>query len=199
MLNLPDYVDSFARMELVIIFGPPAVGKMAKGMALEKKTGLKLFHNHMSIEFVQPFFNYGTSTGRRLVGEFRQRIFEEVANSNLKGLIFTYVWAFNLESEKEYIDSICHLFQTKGARVSFVELKADLPIRIERNKSELRLAHKNSKRDLQWSHENLLKNETHKMNTDGDFYYPDILLKIDNSNLSAEAVAEKIISHFHLE
>ncbi len=42
-------------MDLITIFGPPAVG-----MALEKRTELKLFHNHMSIEFVQPFFNYGT-------------------------------------------------------------------------------------------------------------------------------------------
>ena len=62
-------------MELVIIFGPPAVGKMAVGMELEKLTDFKLFHNHMTIELVQPFFNYGTATGKKLVGEFRRRLF----------------------------------------------------------------------------------------------------------------------------
>ena len=39
-------------MKLVIIIGPPAVGKMTIGQALEKITDLKLFHNHMSIELV---------------------------------------------------------------------------------------------------------------------------------------------------
>jgi hypothetical protein len=187
-------------MDFIIIFGPPAVGKMAVGMALEKSTGLKLFHNHMSIEFVQPFFSYGTKTGRRLVGEFRQRLFEEIAQSDLKGLIFTYVWAFNLPSEKEYIDSITQLFKSQGARVSFVELYAPLPTRLERNKTDLRLLHKASKRDLEWSNKNVIEvDQKHKTNTEGDFYYPDLHLKINNTGLSPEDVAERIIQHFGLK
>jgi hypothetical protein len=186
-------------MELVIIFGPPAVGKMAVGMSLEKKTGLKLFHNHMSIEFVQPFFNYGTSTGKRLVGEFRWRLFEEIAQSDLKGLIFTYVWAFNLSSEKEYIDSVTALFRSSGARVSYVELFAPLPARLERNETELRLAHKTSKRDLEWSRSNVLEMDSgYKMNTEGDFYYPAEHLRVDNSELGPDAVADLIIERFGL-
>jgi hypothetical protein len=187
-------------MDFIVIFGPPAVGKMAVGMALEKKTGIKLFHNHMSIEFVQPFFNYGTETGRRLVGEFRRRLFEEVAQSDLRGLIFTYVWAFDVPSEKEYIDSICELFRSKNARVSFVELYAGLAVRIERNKTHLRLAHKSSKRDIEWSHENLLKNEAaHRINTEGEFYYPQRYLKIDNTDLAPEEVAGRIADYFNFE
>ena len=186
-------------MNLIIIFGPPAVGKMAVGMALEKKTGLKLFHNHMSIEFVQPFFNYGTDTGRKLVGEFRRRIFEEVAASDLKGLIFTYVWGFEMSSEKEYIDSVCAMFKSKGARVSFVELSADLNTRLTRNKTELRLQHKASKRDLDWSEKNLQSIEkNHKTNSYNDFYYPDIHLKIDNTHHTPEDVADQIVARFAL-
>lgn len=186
-------------MKLIILFGPPAVGKMAVGMALEKKTGLKLFHNHMSIEFVQPFFNYGTNTGRRLVSEFRWRLFEEIAKSDLKGLIFTYVWAFNLPSEKEYIDSVSALFRANGAEICFVELFAPLEVRLERNQTELRLAHKASKRDLEWSHANVLSMEDeHRMNTAGDFYYPEAHLKIDNASLGPESAAERIVERFRL-
>lgn len=185
-------------MDLVIIFGPPAVGKMAVGMALEKKTGLKLFHNHMSIEFVQPFFNYGTDTGRKLVGEFRRRIFEEVAASDLKGLIFTYVWGFDIPTEKPYIDSVCEMFEAKGARISFVELSAPLATRLERNKTELRLQHKASKRDLEWSEKNLKSIDEHRTNSDNDFYYPDIHMKIDNTDLNPEDVADQIIARFAL-
>jgi hypothetical protein len=34
---------------LVIIFGPPAVGKMTVGLELERLTGFRLLHNHMTV------------------------------------------------------------------------------------------------------------------------------------------------------
>ena len=80
---------------LVFIVGPPAVGKMTVGHELAQRTGLRLFHNHHTIDLVLPFFEFGTPPFSRLVGEFRRRIFEEVAASELPGLIFTYVWAFD--------------------------------------------------------------------------------------------------------
>lgn len=42
-------------MKLVLIFGPQAVGKMTVGQELAKITGLKLFHNHMTIDLVSNF------------------------------------------------------------------------------------------------------------------------------------------------
>jgi hypothetical protein len=47
-------------MKFILITGPQAVGKMTVGQELEKITGLKLFHNHMSIELVLNFFGYET-------------------------------------------------------------------------------------------------------------------------------------------
>lgn len=47
-------------MELVIIFGPPAVGKMTVGHELCKATGFKLFHNHALIEPVLDIFPFGS-------------------------------------------------------------------------------------------------------------------------------------------
>ena len=37
-------------MKLVVIFGPPAVGKMTVGQELARRTGLRLLHNHMTIK-----------------------------------------------------------------------------------------------------------------------------------------------------
>jgi len=42
-------------MQLVIIFGPPAVGKMTVGRALAERTGFKLFHNHMTSKLALAF------------------------------------------------------------------------------------------------------------------------------------------------
>ena len=73
-------------MKFIIIFGPHAVGKMTVGQELEKLTSIKLFHNHMSIDFVTPFFSYSTAAGKRLVGMIREGIFTEFAKSDEKGL-----------------------------------------------------------------------------------------------------------------
>ena len=49
-------------MQFIVIFGPPAVGKMAVGLEIEAATGIRLFHNHMTIEPVLRFFPFGIGT-----------------------------------------------------------------------------------------------------------------------------------------
>ncbi len=104
-------------MNLLIIFGPPAVGKMTVGLELQTLTGMRLFHNHMTIDLVLNFFDFGHPQFKTLVGEFRRRIFEEVAISDLAGLIFTYVWALDHESDKAFIEQSCDIFRARGATV----------------------------------------------------------------------------------
>lgn len=184
-------------MKLIVIFGPPAVGKMTVGFELAKLTGLKLFHNHQTIKLVLNFFDFGAPQFNRLVGEFRRRIFEEVAKSDLPGMIFTFVWALDLEKEREYIESFCDIFRNQGADVYFVELEADFEERLRRNESEFRLAEKPSKRNIESSKANLLhQEENYRLNTDGDFFYEENYLKINNTNLSAEETARKIVEKF---
>lgn len=184
---------------LVVIFGPPAVGKMAVGLELARLTGLRLFHNHMTIDLVLPFFEFGTPPFKKLVNEFRRRIFEEVANSDLTGLIFTYVWALDEPGDKRFIDDLADIFERKEGSAHFVELEAELQERLRRNETELRLAEKPSKRDLERSRRNLLRDEeTYRMNTADDFFYPDRHLKIDNTALLPEEAAGLIVERFSL-
>ena len=186
-------------MELVIIFGPPAVGKMAVGLELERITGMRLFHNHMSIDLALRFFDFGDPAFHRLVEEFRTRIFEEVAASALPGLVFTFVWALDDERERAYIDRTCEIFRAYGAEVCFVELAASLDERLRRNETELRLAEKRPKRDLVRSRANLLALDAeHRLNTDGGFFYPERWLRIDNTHLHPYAVARRIVDAFGL-
>lgn len=187
-------------MNFVVIFGPPAVGKMTVGYELAKLTGMKVFHNHMTIDLILEFFPYGHEKFTTLVSEFRQRIFEEVATSDLPGMIFTYVWAFDQPGDKQQVDSYCEIFRSNGANVYFIELEADLNERLERNKSEFRLSKKSSKRDTARSEKNLLSTESqYKMNTDDDFFYKENYVKINNTSLSPEETAQRIIDAFGLK
>ncbi|KGM44994.1 AAA family ATPase [Neobacillus niacini] len=186
-------------MKLVLIFGPQAVGKMTVGQELAKITGLKLFHNHMTIELVTPIFDYGTKEGQRLVTLFRREIFEAVAKSDLEGLIFTYVWAFDHPSDWEYINNVCQIFESKGGKVYFVELEADLNERIERNKSPHRLKHKPTKRNIEWSENNLKKSmDKYRLNSlEGEITKQEYI-RINNTNKSPEEVAKVIKEKFQL-
>lgn len=186
-------------MKFIIIFGPQAVGKMTVGQELEKKTGLKLFHNHMSIDFVSNFFSYSTKEGQRLVTLIREEIFKAVAKSDMQGLIFTFVWGFNFQSEWDYIDQVCRIFEDEGSDVYFVELETDLETRIERNKSPNRLQHKPLKRDVERFEKDLIDSmKKYRLNSHEGEIRRDNYIRIDNTHLSAEKAAVLIKEKFGL-
>ena len=184
---------------LVFIVGPPAVGKMTVGHALAARTGLRLFHNHHTIDLVLRFFAYGTPPFQRLVGEFRRRIFEEVAASDLPGLIFTYVWAFDDSRDAVAVEGYASHFHARGGRVVYVELEATQAERLRRNETEFRLAEKPFKRDLAASRLRLLEEDArYQLNSRGAFDQRPDYLRIETTDLPASTVAERIIAHFDL-
>lgn len=184
-------------MDFVILFGPPAVGKMTVGYELSRLTGIPLFHNHMTIDLLTPFFPYGTPAFGRLLGEFRRRVFEEIAAGEGPGVIFTFVWALQNPKDRAYVDEVCAIFS--NARVALVELYADQPTRLARNRTPLRLEHKPVKRDLAWSDANLRElDANHALNSDGDFFYPDRHLRLDTTDLTPEASARLVQARFGL-
>jgi len=189
-----------AAVMLVFIVGPPAVGKMTVGHALAERTGLRLFHNHHTIDLVLRFFQFGTPPFHRLVGQFRRRVFEEVAASDLPGLIFTYVWAFDDPRDAASVEEFADIFRVRGGRVVFVELETSQDERLRRNETEFRLAEKPFKRDLVASREQLLMLDArYQLNSGGVFDRRADYLRIDTTTLEPSETAERIIEHFGIE
>lgn len=184
---------------LVFIVGPPAVGKMTVGHELAQLTGLKLFHNHHTIDLALRFFAYGTPPYSRLVGEFRRRILEEVAASDLPGLIFTYVWAFDHASDAATVEEYATIFRARGGSVVFVELAATQQERLRRNETEFRLAEKPFKRNLEMSRSQLLEIDAkYQLNSAGEYAERADYLRIDNTEVPAADVAELVVERFGL-
>lgn len=186
-------------MKLVVLFGPQAVGKMTVGQELCRITDLNLFHNHMTIDVVSKLFEHDPKERHRLTDMFRNEIFESYSKSDAYGMIFTFVWAFDHQSDWEFIEKLEKLFLSRGAEVYFVELEANYDLRLERNKTENRLLHKSTKRDLEWSESIFVKLESkYRLNSYEGEVSKDKYIRINNSNLSPEKVASKIKEAFNL-
>src|SRR5690242_18268042 len=97
---------------------------MTGGTELERLTGFRLIHNHMTGDPISRLCPFGSRPYARLVGEFRRRIFEEFLASDERGLIFTFVWALDDEQDGRFIEQTRKAFTDKGRDVVFVELEA---------------------------------------------------------------------------
>lgn len=187
-------------MHLVVIFGPSAVGKMAVGRELSELSGYPLFHNHMSIEPIRDVFPHGSPAFDRRTKEIRRRVIEEAVVADLPGLIFTFVWALDDPGDREYTDELTEPVRAAAGRLDFVELYADQQTRLARNSTPLRLEHKRSKRDLAFSRSLLLADDsTHQLNTDGDFFYPELHHRLDNSDLTPAQAAAWIAAELRID
>lgn len=186
-------------MKFIIITGPQAVGKMTVGQELVKITNLKLLHNHMTIEVLTKIFDYSRDSFRKLNEEFRMQIFKEFAKSEEEGIIFTTTWDFDDKEEWNRIYKYIQIFKDNNAEIYIVELAANLEERLKRNKMENRLLNKPSKRNLEWSEKDLLKSvEKYRFNSKENEIKEKNYLRIDNTNLNANVVAEMIKNRFKL-
>ena len=183
-------------MKLVLLFGNGAVGKMSVGQALMEQTGLRLFHNHVTIEPVIEVFGYYNGEA---VGKLRDVFFREFVKTDLPGMIFTFMWAFDQQADWDYVARIADLFAQHGGQVYYVELVAPQHIRLQRNETANRLQHKASKRNLeqsrQWilEHDRLYRLESYE----GELPFENSM-RIDNSELEPDVVAAMIRERFDL-
>jgi hypothetical protein len=183
-------------MKLLYIIGDAAVGKMTVGQELAKITDLRLFHNHMSIEPVIEIFGY---FHKNAIKRFRDVIFEEYAASENYGMIFTLMWAFDSQSQWDYVNHISSIFEQHDAEIYYAELIAPLEIRLQRNETENRLRHKASKRDLDASRERVLTDSarTRFVSMPGEIKFLNYI-RIENAELPPDAAARMIKERFEL-
>lgn len=175
-------------MKLILLFGPPAVGKLTVAKELQKITGYTLIHNHMILNPLSDIFGYENPIRRKLEHEFRQRIFEEAIKNNMN-IITTGV--IMRDNEKLYrnlmqmvkdVDGDCLLIQLIASKEMLLSRVGD-----------------NSRKELH-------KISTSEAWTEFTGKYPEIFKKlpgeehmiIDTAGLSAKEVAEQIVKKHHV-
>jgi cytidylate kinase len=184
---------------IIIVSGPQAVGKMTVAEKIKELTGYSLMVNHDSIEVSDKIFGYATTPQK----EFNKLIREAAFNTAIKyniDMIFTFVTAFDQESDLEYLNGLKKMFEKTGGKFYFVELSADVEERLKRNITPHRLASKFTKNDIERSKNDLLKTmEKYRLNSNDGEYICENHLKIDNTYLEPEQVAKQVVEFFGLE
>ena len=177
-------------MKLVLLVGNGAVGKMTVGQELMKQTGLRLFHNHMTIEPVLEIF--GDFHVPAII-QMREVIFREFAKTDSYGMIHTIMWAFDAKEDWDYINHVVDIFKEHNAEIYCVELVAPQEIRLQRNETPNRLAHKASKRDLAASRERVVAmDRMYRFESKPGEIPFENYMRIDNSSLEPDVVASMI-------
>lgn len=184
---------------LIVVCGPQAVGKMTVAEAIQDRIKYNLMTNHDSIEISDKIFGFATPAQKEFNKIFREQAFNISIKNNID-MIFTFVCAFDLESDINYLKELENLYVDNGGDFYFVELKADLKTRMERNVSPNRLKKKYSKNDVEKSTADLISTaEKYRLNSFDDELICNNHLKIDNTNMTPEEVADYVINHFSLQ
>lgn len=177
-------------MKLYFLYGPPAAGKLTVAKELAKLTGYKLLDNHRAIDYLVEVFprenpEY-TLVRSRLGRKIRLDIFAAAAQANVN-MITTF--APLSEGMHDFVRAVQETVERNGGEMCMVQLRPSHEVLEQRVTSESRKGHKI---------DNLARWHEVVDNTPGAFEtFPDVEhLVIDNSNLSPEETAQKILAHY---
>ncbi len=107
-------------MNLVLIYGPFASGKLTIGRELQKLTGYKFLENNAVNKPPMQVFPFGTNVFKRISGKIRLDICREAASHKVN-LITSLVY---LEGEDDdYIRELAKVVGDEGGIVHFIRVK----------------------------------------------------------------------------
>lgn len=116
-------------MRLIVIYGPPAVGKLTVAQKLQKLTGYGLFHNHLTADLASSIFPTGTKEYSELSQTIRLEALKIGMRSGLKGLIFTFTYGIETyrgKSDDSFLRKVLNEARKTKTDITFVCLTASV-------------------------------------------------------------------------
>jgi len=177
-------------MKLIIIHGPPAAGKLTVANALSLRTYFKVFHNHLSIDFTEPVFEFGTPGFWEINVMLRCKVIAEAAHRDID-LIHTFCYARDMDDE--YYRQLVAAAKDNGGEVHAVYVNCRDEIRNRRIGDESRVSMRKLTDPASVDRQ---RGEDLLFSVHPDF--AEDTLVIDTSDISPDEAATLIIKRFDL-
>jgi Holliday junction resolvasome RuvABC ATP-dependent DNA helicase subunit len=107
-------------MHLIVLCGPPGVGKLSIARDLAERMQYRVFHNHLTVDLLESLFDFGSKP----FVELRERLWIELltraADEDVKGVIFTL--AFDRTLSPDLLTQLAAAGREHDVTLSFVEL-----------------------------------------------------------------------------
>lgn len=168
----------------ILLYGPPAAGKLTVARCLASAYGLKLLDNHLTADVAGRLFDFSTPPFVALVERLRQELASAAAGAGLD-VVSTFVYGHPLD--RGYIDRLVGTVQAHGGTVTFVQLLPPPAVLADRVTQPSR-AEVRKLRDVATLHHVLERYDLRTPITPDD-------LSIDNSDVPPEEVAAVIAAH----
>jgi predicted kinase len=161
------------------LYGAPGTGKLTVGRALAKQTGLKLFHNHLTVDLAKTLFEFGTPEYLDYVRTLRVDALNRAAKAGVD-MIMTF-W-YSRDSARGF-ELYKNTLETHGGELILVKLYCPPEVLFERVQSTERQGWKISSR---------AGLESALEDTDLEFVLPETRLVVDTTLHTPEQAAQKI-------
>ncbi|MBS1988689.1 AAA family ATPase [Candidatus Dependentiae bacterium] len=173
-------------MKLIVLYGPPAAGKLTIARELEKLTSFRVMDMNLTLAAVTQLFPMGTPRYRELNRSFRGQLLESAAQDNLPGVILTH--GYSHHDNAPFIQSLIDLMERYNGEINFVYVTCPLDELEKRIALPSRKQHVYKVNDIQTLRD-LLKRRS----------FPQIPfvknLVIDSSTVTPEQAAQKIFDY----
>ena len=173
-------------MKVIFLYGPPASGKLTIAKKLAEKTGISLFHNHLTFDlaevlyepFTQPFYDY--------CADLRLDVFGDAKLAH-QDLIFTFFYI--PPDDDHFVNKIIHIAGEDNVKFVKIEASSDTLLDRVENKDRAKYSKINSKDVLtRYLKENNWSESIEKTDS----------LIISTDNLTPDDAVQKIIEEYDL-
>ncbi len=174
-------------MNLLFIYGPPAVGKLTVARIISASTGYRLLHNHLAFDVAAAVFEPFSPPFSRMLQQVRMLAINSAISERVTGMILTM--CYDHPSDEQIVEELHAAVEGAGGKVHNVHLVCS-PEELRRrvafpDRGMFRKLRSPEKLDAvlqKWELFTSLRN------------HPS--LRIDSTTREPRSVAEEIVRHF---
>jgi predicted kinase len=168
----------------ILVYGPPAAGKLTVARCLASRYGLKVLDNTVTIEVALRLFEFASKPFVELVDRLRLDLATAAAQAGVD-VVSTFVYGHPVD--RGYVDRLVATVEAEGGTVTFAQLLPS-PLVLEERVIQPSRATMSKLRDVERLRRSLAHYDLQTPINAGD-------LSIDNSDIRPETVAAMIADH----